>query len=365
MKQVEHVSVGGYAFVMEAEAAAAASAYLKELEGYYSSSEIMEGIEERMAELLLEKAPEGSVVDRQTVEQIIDILGRPERLEAETDGAAPGNTDGTAGTNNAESGYNKNTTGNYAKSASGTKVRKRLYRDLAGAKIGGVCSGLAIYAGVDVAIFRMIFLLLFLVSFFCGLTGHAAIPMLLTLVIYILLWIAMPAAKTVRQKWEQRGESGSVDDISRGVISSGKGKVGSAVHDVANAPVWGTIGRVLEVIIGLILLVTAVSGIFGGTLAIFGWQWLGLGDIIHETTTALTEEFAQFPLVVSKVWVLALAAAVYFLPFIGMLYGSIFLLFRFKAPSWHPGLWIFVLWLICIVAFAILLGVCVFSAMNT
>ena len=53
-------------------------------------------------------------------------------------------------------------------------------------------------------------------------------------------------------------------------------------------------------------------------------------------------------------WVKMLALAVYGLPFIGMLYSSIMLLFHIKSPSWRPGLIIFVLWLIAIIAFGIL-----------
>ena len=59
MKPVEYVSIGGYAFSMEQDACSAAGSYLDELESFYlpreSGSEIMEEIEERMADLLIEK----------------------------------------------------------------------------------------------------------------------------------------------------------------------------------------------------------------------------------------------------------------------------------------------------------------------
>ena len=61
-------------------------------------------------------------------------------------------------------------------------------------------------------------------------------------------------------------------------------------------------------------------------------------------------------------WVQILAIAVYALPFIGMLYASVLLLFRFKSPSWHPGLWIFVIWLVALIALVILVLACLFSA---
>ena len=57
MKQVEYISIGGYVFSLEDSASRAAKEYLDQLEAFYSrkesGAEVMEGIEERMAELLL------------------------------------------------------------------------------------------------------------------------------------------------------------------------------------------------------------------------------------------------------------------------------------------------------------------------
>ena len=260
MKQVERVSVGGYAFTMEGEAAAAAGAYLDELQSFYNSSEIMEGIEERMAELMLEKTGSGGVVSESVVSEIIDILGRPERLESED-----AEKSGTPSSFVSGSGV----------SGSSGMGRKKLYRDREHGKIGGVLSGLACYFGVDVPVFRVIAIVLMLMTMVIGLgnelEGWAFFVFISVPLIYLILWVSMPAAKTARQKWEQRGEDGSVDGIRRSV-ESGAGKVGDALRDVANAPVWGTVGRVLEVFMGLVLLITAVSGLFGGALAVFGWK---------------------------------------------------------------------------------------------
>ena len=86
MKEVERFSLGGYAFTLEQDAATLVGDYLGELEIYYDGreggSDIMEGIEERMAELLLEKAGRDGVCTREMIEQIIGILGKPEIIEA-------------------------------------------------------------------------------------------------------------------------------------------------------------------------------------------------------------------------------------------------------------------------------------------
>ena len=91
MKQVEYISIGGYVFSLEDSASRAAKEYLDQLEAFYSrkesGAEVMEGIEERMAELLLEKSGKGGVVTLAMVNDVISVLGRPETIEEETSDA--------------------------------------------------------------------------------------------------------------------------------------------------------------------------------------------------------------------------------------------------------------------------------------
>lgn len=332
MKQIEKVSIGGYAFMLEAEAAAETDSYLKDMAAHYTNPEITEGIEERMAELLRERTPEGGVVSKSTILDIIDILGRPERIAEDEpeDGTEP------------------------------EKPVKKLYRDVSNAKLAGVCSGLGAYFNVDSVIFRVVFAALTIIGFI-GFADKNGVVSLTMPVIYIILWICMPAARTARQRWEMKGDDGTAESIRRS-IESGAAEVGSALRQVGNAPAWGTLGRILEVGIGIMLLIIAVSGLFAGGLAIFGWEWLGLTDLVSEAVSEITTEFPQAAGVISTPWVGILSIAVYALPFIGMLYGSIMLLFRIKSPSWRPGLVIFVLWLIALVAFGILFSATILSS---
>jgi hypothetical protein len=112
-------------------------------------------------------------------------------------------------------------------------------------------------------------------------------------------------------------------------------------------------------------MIVAVSGLFAGGLAVFGWQWLGFTDIIKEGMTEITSEFPQAAAIIATPWVQILALAVYGLPFVGMLYASIMLLFRIKSPSWHPGLVIFIVWMITVIAFCILIAATVVSGTTT
>ena len=87
MTEIEKVSIGGYAFTLEKAAAEEVGQYLKNLEAHYlgkpGGKEIMEGIEERMAELLLERCGGGRVATMADIQSLIGILGRPERIEAD------------------------------------------------------------------------------------------------------------------------------------------------------------------------------------------------------------------------------------------------------------------------------------------
>lgn len=57
---------------------------------------------------------------------------------------------------------------------------KRLARSSSDKWIAGGCSGVAHYFGWDIAIFRLVYLLLTVCTGFCG------------VLIYIILWICMP-----------------------------------------------------------------------------------------------------------------------------------------------------------------------------
>lgn len=90
-------------------------------------------------------------------------------------------------------------------------VSKRLYRDPNNRFIGGVCSGIAAYFKIDVWIPRLIFLLPLMFNVFgltrysFSLSGYSMINFSFATV-YIILWIIVPKAVTVKQKLEMMGE---------------------------------------------------------------------------------------------------------------------------------------------------------------
>ncbi len=327
MTQTEQVSIGGYAFILEKAAAEALEAYLKELEAHYlpqqGGKEIMEGIEERVAELLLDKCGNGTVVTEAHVQSVIQVIGRPERIEA--DDPEP-------------------------QTSTGEKARKKLYRDPVNKRLGGVCSGLATYFNIDVAWLRMGFAVLALVLFFSGFKDGAwslSIP-----VFYCILWVAMPAARTAQDRWAMKGDSGTADEIRRNV-QAGIQEMGDAAREVAHSDFFKQFGRIFLLVIGIVLLITGTSGLASiSVLSLKGTQLFGIP--YTRFMDELSEHAPVFMDLLDTTWVVVLLALAVILPFVGILYGGIQMIFGFKSPSWKPGLVIFVLWLIILVVLGVL-----------
>ena len=341
MKEIEKVSIGGYAFTLEKDASVAVEQYLKDLEAHYlgqpGGKEIMEGIEERMAELLLDRCGQNGVASMADIQGVIGILGRPERIEAddpepEQPREAP---------------------------------RKKLYRDLENKKIGGVCAGLGNYFDFDVVAIRIIFCVIALALLFGGARNGAW--SLLGFVAYGVLWLAMPAARTAQERWAMKGDAATLDDIQRNV-RSGIHEMGEAarkgiqeVGDAVRSPKGKDFGKVILIALGIILLLSGVSGL--ASVSVLGLKGPVLFSApIDHFLDELSENVPIFYDMVNTPWILVLAVLAIVLPLIGLIYGGIRMIFGFKSPSWRPGLVIFVLWLVVLVVLAVL---CFFGFVST
>ena len=329
MKETEQFSIGGYAFTLEKDASAQLQEYITTLEKHYLSQEggkeIMEGIEERVAELLLEKCGRAGVVNMEHVQYVIRIIGRPERIEAddpETD--AP------------------------------RKQPKRLFRDLENKRLGGVCAGLSAYLQVDVAIFRLAFIVLTVIGLA---TLPAGIFFIGGPVLYGILWLAMPPARTAQDRWTMHGDGVTVDEISRNV-QAGLEEIGETAREVGNSDFFRKFGRIFLLIIGCAFLVVGTSGLASVSIISFnGLEELGL--TWDRLVDSISNHLPPMENYLTQPWVIAAAGCAVILPFVGILYSGIQMIFGFKSPSWKPGLVIFVLWLIALVV----LGVTFFAGL--
>lgn len=184
MKKTITINLNANIFHIDEDAYELLKSYLRSIESHFLNSderkEIMADIEARLAELFRAgSANPNMVVTIEDVEKVIGILGRPEEI---------------AGEESAASGKEQ-----YVYSRP-----RRLYRDIDNRIFGGVCSGLAAFFDIDVLLARILAVLLV----FAGGGG---------LIVYIILWIFVPAAVTTAQKLEMRGEPVTIRNIGKAV----------------------------------------------------------------------------------------------------------------------------------------------------
>ena len=183
MKITVSINLGGYSFNIDEDAYAELKRYLKNLElhfaGEESASEILSDIETRMAELFRTKITTfKQVINNDDVRQAISIMGTPEDI---SDNEGP-----SAGEKFSSPGYH------------------RMYRDTDHRVIGGVCAGMGAYWNIDPLIVRIIFIALILAG------G-------LGVLVYLILYIVIPEAKTTAQKIEMKGNPVNIHNIKESV----------------------------------------------------------------------------------------------------------------------------------------------------
>ncbi len=180
MKKTIYINLNGYAFHIEEDAYDRLSQYLDRIERSFSDTdeakEIIADIESRIAEIFRSSHPSADeVITLANVEEVIKTMGEPQDIVDEEEVGSQSKRESSQDSN---SGYSK-----------------RLYRDPDNRIIGGVCGGLGAYFNVDPIVFRAIFLVAFIIY------GSSLLP-------YIILWIVMPKAVTIKQKLEMKGPAG-------------------------------------------------------------------------------------------------------------------------------------------------------------
>jgi len=181
MKKTLTINLANQVFHIDEDAYIRLKEYLDRIESHFSNKEerkdIISDIENRISELFGERtSAEKQVITLQDIEEIIRIMGDPVEIGGFT-----------------ASGPEEETT---------TPGTRRLYRDPDNRVLGGVCSGIGIYLKLDPTIVRLVFLVIFF-GFGIG------------FLIYIILWIVVPEARTTAQKLEMRGDPVNASNIGK------------------------------------------------------------------------------------------------------------------------------------------------------
>ncbi len=188
MNKTVNINLGGILFHIDEDAYQKLNRYFEAIKRSLTNSsgqdEIIKDIEIRVSELLTEKQKtEKHVVGIKDVDEVIVVMGQPEDYRID------------------DEGENNSTSTGFTSTSGKTK---KLYRDRENGMVGGVLSGLGYYFGIDKTWLRILLIAL------VWLAGTGVL-------LYIILWIAVPEAITTSEKLEMKGEPVNLENIERKV----------------------------------------------------------------------------------------------------------------------------------------------------
>ena len=183
MNKVININFQGRILPIEELAYETLKQYIESLRVYFANEdgrdEIINDIECRIAELCEERLKKGTVcIAVGDIDLIIASIGRPADFEAQ-DGFEATSSQSQQSTNqhNDQNNYQNTSGSNYSNFDSSNNRPKRLYRDEQNKVLGGVCSGIANYFGIEPLVVRILWFFLIGVN----------------ILGYLILWIAVPS----------------------------------------------------------------------------------------------------------------------------------------------------------------------------
>ena len=432
MKKNVSINIGGVIFHIEEDGFEKLRSYLDSITNYFSSfddsREIIDDIENRIAEIFLAKLNEvNQVISLTDVEEVIGVMGTTKDFEAtiEVDEKVEDQKEKMPETETAD----EEPTG---KDFGGKAASKRLYRDGRRKIFGGVASGIAHYFELDPLWIRLLFIALLVNVFFGGLSGFTVLAYLVLwivvplnneleddvklrklfrskernvlggvcmglssyfgidvaiirllfvlsifiggagLIIYIILWIITPEAKTITEKMQMEGEPVTLTNIEDNVKRRLNEREGSesalakvllfpfrAVALIIDGfarlfgPAASGIADILRVIVGIFLSLIGFLLMLGFLLAfllLVGWgpawwmDYVQLGDFPIELAVS---SFAGLSLV--SVFL------VVFIPGLALTLGGVALMIKRSIGRSYIGWSLFGIWILGLIGTAIFL----------
>ncbi|HEX6224925.1 MAG TPA: PspC domain-containing protein [Chryseolinea sp.] len=362
MKKNISINISGIIFHIEEDGYENLRKYLDSINKYFASfedsSEILADIESRVAEIFLSKLNEGKqVITAEDVTSLIATMGSVSDFKAaEEQEFTQASASGTGSSSQADSAYSESSAG---REKSFTAPRQ-LLRDERRKILGGVCSGMANYFNVDPIWIRLLFaltafaygitILVYIVMWIVvpgstdleepdsgkkmfrdperkviggvsgGIAAYFGIDLVVVrllfviftiffgvgFIIYIVLWIALPEAKSLTDRMEMQGEPVTLSNIESnikknlnvdpnkeettatkilllpfrviGILITVLGKVLVPILEILRVAIG-----VAVILFGLALLFTAVitSGALVGIFssAAFSWPWVHYDEL--------------------------------------------------------------------------------------
>lgn len=335
MKKTIRINLNGQAFTLDEDAYELLKSYLDQIGSYFKDeeggNEIVTDIESRFAELFQSRmGDKREVITLEDVEEIIGIMGQPEDfLDEETlNGKHRANEQGSS-----------------------RKQHRKYYRDPENALIGGVAAGLAAYFGMEAWIIRVLWIIL-IIPF------QVMMPLL-----YVILWIVVPKAETPAQRLEMSGEEVTVkniqkkvkeeysnvkDNVNRASKSKEFEKTKSVLDEIFHA-----LGKIVVVVLKIVVItigagfilagltaLMALTGVFAFSQGFFPFRLHGMEFFHFREIFPFFTHPGTFTIFSVALFLVIL------IPLLGLIYGGLKMLLKFKANDRAIALSGLVLWVI-------------------
>ena len=249
MNKTINVNLANTFFHIDETAYEVLKSYLKKLEKAFQKTqgkeEILRDIEVRIAELFQErKQSKEQVISIEDVESVIETLGQPEDFITDT-----------------EEDFKESLKEN-------RNPNRKLYRDPDDKYIGGVASGLGYFFGIDTSWIRILWLVFSLFS-----AGTL-------ILIYLVLWMVIPEAKTTAEKLKMKGEPINISTIEKKIKEEFE-EVSSKIKDIdyqkatsslkkKSTTFFSFLEHILSLIPKLIFKIIGVIFVLISSLSLFG-----------------------------------------------------------------------------------------------
>lgn len=232
------ININGIVFHIEEDAYEVLRSYMIDVKKHFAntegSSEIVGDIENRIAEMFSERITAGKkeVITTLDVNEVCAQMGRVSDFDTGID--------------------QDNQTFSESHYETDTADTRKLFRDPDDKVFGGVCSGLGHYLDIEALWIRLAMVLLFIVA---G-TGF---------LIYIILWVVVPKAKTRADRMAMRGEAPNIQNFKRNFEEEMEGLRGN--FTMAGEKIKPGLNRMGD---GIEQLISFIGKIFKGFFKVVG-----------------------------------------------------------------------------------------------
>ncbi len=323
------ININSIVFHIEEDAYEVLRSYMIEIKKHFGrtpdSGEILQDIENRIAEMFAERIEAGKkeVISMTDVEEVVTQMGRVSDFENAADLSTETDGEYTQAKEEKHSPYGY----------------KKMMRDPDNTIIGGVCSGLGHYLGIDVKWMRILFVLFFLF-------GGSGI------LLYVVLWTLMPIASSRADRMAMRGEEPTLQNFKKSFeddmesyrqgLTGAKGFMSKSVQAVGDglSGIFRFMGKLFALfmlifcgltIMGLIFMLVAFS------LGVLGYQ----NEIIFPPLESLSKEQALVALLAGILAVM--------IPFMALFHLFVRILFKTRSMNAYLSLSLWAVWVVSII----------------